>query len=253
MNLTPYKEKIYYIILIILILSIIYYFLNIEKFSEEIISSPMNTRGLNISLTPNGMNFGLNWFGNKSDNLLEQSNWKCSSSLGSIRSIRKTSEGIIQCAGINTSGAINNNSQVKCVKHINNIDCLNYNKLQNEKLNPVICKSEITSNYDSKHWCSVGSQKLQNEISPSNWSCTATADGDIRSIRKNSKGNIECASNDRQNCIIHSTNEKCTNYNKTKNENESVIPYSCPPMRDTNNDNLSDWCAQGYKELLSSY
>ena len=229
---------IYYIILFISILCILYYFLNIENFSEEIITTPTptntsdgsNTKGFYMSMTPNGMNMTLNWFGKKPNNALEMLKWKCSSSLGEIRSIRKNSNDIIECAS---------NDGQNCIKHINNIECINYNNLQNEKLNPVQC---VADNLNNPPWCDLSSNIL--------WTCNQSPNGDIKSIRKNSRGVNECASYDGQNCIIHNSDKICKKYNEIKNQ--ELEPYSCAPMSKTNNDSLSYWCASGYKEMKSS-
>ena len=239
----------YYLVLFILILSILYYFVNIENFSEEIstaqkntsnTTNDTNTKGFYMSMTPNGMNMSLNWFGKKSNDSNDLSNWKCSSSMGDIRSIRKNSRGIVECAS---------NDGANCIKHLNNVECINYNKLKNENLNPLTCDSGSSSKYDSEHWCKVGLNTLKDKNTLKLWTCNRTPDNNIRSIRKNSNDNIECASNDGQNCIIHNTIRKCEKYNKLKNE--SLNPYSCAPMNDT--DNMTYWCASGYKELKSEY
>ena len=162
MDFTPYKKMKYYLVLFILILSILYYFVNIENFSEEIstvsknLSDGSDTKGFHLSMTPNGMNVSLNWFGKK---LIDSSKWKCSSSMGDIRSIRKNSKGIVECAS---------NNGASCIKHLNNVECINYNKLKNDTL-----------------------------------------------------------------------------------KNDSMTPYLCAPMNDT--DNMTNWCASGYRELNSEY
>ena len=233
MDFLPNKKIVYYIILFILILSILRYLLTIENFADEITS---NTKGFYISLTPNGMNLSLNWFGKNYNDTLGTSKWRCSTSYGSIRSIRRNSEGIIECAS---------DDEKKCIKHSNNIECINYNNLKNEKLNPITCKSNDPTKYKNNHWC------VKN-TTPDKWECHTTTNGaieTIRSIKKNSQGKNICASNDGQNCIKHPNIDKCNKYITSKNE--KIKSYSCAPMSNTTDDNMAHWCKQGYQDLNS--
>ncbi len=85
---------------------------------------------------------------------------------------------------------------------------------------------------------------------PSNWQCLPNI---LTPLRKNSKGNVECAATDGKNCLWQNDLASCQNLVNSMPQN--LQPLACGDMHKqiyggTGYDTPGHWCSAGYSELV---
>lgn len=230
LNLNNYKEILQYIVLIIIItsiLSIIYYFINIENFAIK-----KKKKKIKENRRKN----------NKKNNILETDNIACRNMiipLGTIiekdRTFKQKDRTFKQ--NDNTSETTNDN-----LEYNYNMGCWKDEHLKSFQMK--ISQRDATHSsdtYDDRYKYEFVCCGKKDSLEPSEWSCS-TINDKIHSIRKNSQGNIECASDNGIDCKKYINNDECNN-----SSHGNLNPKICN-ANDYND--VKHWCSIGYQELL---
>ena len=233
MNTNSYNKIIYYIISIIIIMSMMSYFFDMENFSGRGNKRKRkNRRKLQKNIPkPDDMIPKPDDMIPKPDDMIPKPD----------DMIPNT--GIISCRTMDIPRrAFNDFRSLKLDNY--NIGCW-----KDENLKGFSYKKKSNEDIPEFYYQCCGKK---DSLEPSNWKCSKA--GSIRSIRKNSQGNIECASNNESNCIEHRTEEDCNGYNFSQHEN--LKPLSCGDIHKkkfgyTGYDIPDSWCSVGYQELLN--
>ena len=240
MNTNSYYKIIYYIISIIIIMSIMSYFFDMENFSGRGNKRKRkNNRRIQKNIPkPDDMIPKPDVMIPKPDVMIPKPDDMIPKPVDII-----PNTGIISCRTMGIPRkSFNDFRSLKLDNY--NIGCW-----KDENLKGFSYKKESNEDIPEFYYQCCGNK---DSLEPSNWKCSKA--GSIRSIRKNSQGNIECASNNESDCIEHRTEADCNEYNYSSHKD--LKPLSCGEIHKkkfgyTGYDIPDNWCSVGYQELLN--